>query len=56
MFKKLTVKCCICQSSMDYNRRYGREACTCSKECYKEFQRRYAEMIVNQPEKEEANE
>lgn len=38
MFSECEVYCSICRGVMDWQRRYGREACCCSRECYREFE------------------
>lgn len=43
------VRCCICRSWMDWHKRYGREGCCCSKECFREFGLRQARSILGKP-------
>ena len=44
----MEVRCCVCTQPMDWNKRYGREACCCSRECYGEFQWRRSLSICGE--------
>lgn len=46
MFTPCEIRCCICGQEMDWHKRYGRETCCCSRECFKEFEWRRALSIM----------
>lgn len=46
---RLDCRCSICGCDMDYENRYGREACCCSKDCWQEFDWRFTLSILGKP-------
>lgn len=42
MLLRLNAYCCVCKTEFDWHARYGRDGCCCSKQCYGDFNLRYA--------------
>jgi len=49
MFDPCPVKCAVCGKDIDYHKRYGADVPCCGKECYFEFNKRYAESLFPKP-------
>lgn len=49
----LPVFCMICRAELNYHRRYGREGCACSRDCYQQFELRRARTILGQDARQE---
>lgn len=38
MFTECSILCCVCGKPIDWHKRYGRDAPTCGKACWNEFE------------------